>query len=314
VSALDAAERGLAMGAVGYLTKPVTRRDLTRVIEALVPKMALGPARLLVVEDDAVAADSVMRMLESEKLEARCVSSAAAALAALKHDRFGCMILDLSLPDMNGLDLLRALRDEPVAEVPRSSSTRRARSAGRDDGARGLRRGRRAQGRIVRRRLLDEVRLFVRRLNEGPRARRPPTAELPLVDGRFEGRRVLVVDDDMRTVYALSATLRAKGIDVIVADTGKAALEVLDRRPDVEVVLMDIMMPEMDGYEAMRRVRADGRFGALPIIALTAKAMKGDAEKCVEAGASHYLPKPIDADRLLSLLATCFPREPETGA
>jgi CheY-like chemotaxis protein len=110
----------------------------------------------------------------------------------------------------------------------------------------------------------------------------------------------------MRTVYALSATLRAKGVDVVVADTGKQALETLDGRPDVDVVLMDIMMPEMDGYEAMRRIRGDGRFGALPIIALTAKAMKGDEARCVEAGASHYLPKPIDPERLLALIATCL--------
>jgi CheY-like chemotaxis protein len=244
------------------------------------------------------------------------VSSAEEALAALRRERFGCMILDLSLPAMTGLDLLQALREEGVAGgggpkvvVYTARALSRAETMALEAYAEAvvLKDGSSVE------RLLDEVRLFVRRLNEAATlgAGQARTAELPPVDGRFEGRRVLVVDDDMRTVYALTATLRAKGIDVVVADTGKAALETLDRRPDLEAVLMDIMMPEMDGYEAMRRIRADGRFDALPIIALTAKAMKGDAERCVEAGASHYLPKPIDADRLLSLLATCLPREPE---
>jgi CheY-like chemotaxis protein/signal transduction histidine kinase len=314
ISALDGAERGLALGAVGYLTKPVTRRDLLDVIETLVPKGATRSARFLVVEDDTATANSVLRLLETEGLEAVRVSSAEEALAALRRERFGCMILDLSLPAMTGLDLLQALRDEGIAGGPKvvvytARALSRAETMALEAYAEAvvLKDGSSAE------RLLDEVRLFVRRLNEAATvgAGQARTAELPPIDVRFEGRRVLVVDDDMRTVYALTATLRAKGIDVVVADTGKAALETLDRRPDLEAVLMDIMMPEMDGYEAMRRIRADGRFGALPIIALTAKAMKGDAERCVEAGASHYLPKPIDADRLLSLLATCLPREPE---
>ena len=301
-----------AMGAVGYLSqKPVTRHDLLQAIEALVPKAITRSARFLVVEDDAVTASSVVRLLEAEHLEAYRVSSAEEALAAIRLERFGCMILDLSLPEMTGLDLLQALRDEGIVGVPKvvvytARALSRAETMALEAYAEAvvLKDGSSAE------RLLDEVRLFVRRLHDGSGAPRARAPELPPVDVRFEGRRILVVDDDMRTVYALSATLRAKGFEVVVADTGKAALETLDRRPDVEAVLMDIMMPEMDGYEAMRRIRADDRFSAMPIIALTAKAMKGDAEKCVEAGASHYLPKPIDADRLLTLLASCLPRVP----
>jgi CheY-like chemotaxis protein len=151
-------------------------------------------------------------------------------------------------------------------------------------------------------RLLDEVRLFVRRLKGGiaPRRHTPARGLPPNV--QLVGKRVLVVDDDMRTVYALSATLRAKGAEVLVADTGTAALAALGREERVDAVLMDVMMPEMDGYETMRRIRQELKLEQLPIIALTAKAMKGDKERCLEVGASDYLPKPIDPERLLALL------------
>jgi CheY-like chemotaxis protein len=149
--------------------------------------------------------------------------------------------------------------------------------------------------------LIDEIRVFARSLQEGLSPRRRGRGLHP-ADFQLTGRKVLVVDDDMRTVYALSAMLRGKGSEVRVADTGKAALALLQESPDVDAVLMDIMMPEMDGYEAMRRIRADGRFAKLPIVALTAKAMKGDEDKCMAAGADAYLSKPIDADRLLATL------------
>jgi CheY-like chemotaxis protein len=148
-------------------------------------------------------------------------------------------------------------------------------------------------------RVLDEVRLFARRLKDGSPAKAKLASE-PML--RLDGLKVLLVDDDMRTVYALSALLRAKGAEVRVADTGRAAISELDQHADTEIVLMDIMMPEMDGYEAMRHIRNDPRFDALPIVALTAKAMKGDREKCLEAGATDYLPKPIDPERLITLL------------
>ena len=306
VSALDASERGLAMGAVGYLTKPVTRRDLLEVIESLVPSATGRSARFLVVEDDSLTADSVLRMLEAEHLDAACVQSGEQALALLARESFGCMILDLSLPGMNGLDLLHALRDEIGADAPKvvvytARALSRAETVALEAYAEAvvLKDGSSVE------RLLDEVRLFVRRFQARANGSlRGP--ERLAGDLKFGGQKVLVVDDDMRTVYALSATLRAKGLEVVVADTGKAALGILDSRPDLDVVLMDIMMPEMDGYEAMRRIRADGRFATLPIIALTAKAMKGDEQKCLEAGASHYLPKPIDGDRLLRLIARCL--------
>jgi CheY-like chemotaxis protein len=315
VSALDGAERGLALGAVGYLRKPVSRQDLLDVIEALVPRGTARPARVLVVEDDALTASSVLRMLEAEALEAKRVSTAEQALEMLREERFACMILDLSLPEMSGLDLLRALRDASIPDPPRVV-VYTARSLSRVET---VMIEAYAEAVVVKdgssvERLLDEVKLFVRRFDgarAGSRVFAPPTA---VPEARFEGCKVLLADDDMRTVFALSATLRAKGIDVVIAENGKVAVEVLDAQPDVAVVLMDIMMPEMDGYEAMRRIRADGRFVALPIVALTAKAMKGDEERCVEAGATYYLPKPVDAGRLMSLLHTCLTRPEETAS
>jgi CheY-like chemotaxis protein len=151
-------------------------------------------------------------------------------------------------------------------------------------------------------RLIDEVRLFARRFRDGIPSRRRLAALAHPNDVDLKGRKILVVDDDMRTVYALSAMLRGKGAEVVAADTGHAALEVLAAQPDVQLVLMDMMMPEMDGYEAMRRLRGEDRFRTLPVIALTAKAMKGDREQCLQAGANDYMSKPIDPDRLMAML------------
>jgi CheY-like chemotaxis protein len=151
-------------------------------------------------------------------------------------------------------------------------------------------------------RLLDEVRFFVRRLQRGPSPTRPANDSLSSIPLRLDGRKLLLVDDDMRNLYALSALLRAKGAEVLIADNGRAALDQLALRPDVELVLMDMMMPEMDGYEAIQRIRRDERFTRLPIVALTAKAMKGDREKCLEIGATDYLAKPVDAKRLAALM------------
>ncbi|HKP61270.1 MAG TPA: response regulator [Polyangiales bacterium] len=298
VSALEAGERGMALGAVGYLTKPVSRRDLLRVLQALAPRKSA--ARVLIVEDDSLQADSLARRLEGEEFEVEHVTRASDALAALQKKRFHCLVLDLGLPDMDGLDLLHTLPDRCGNEMP-SIVVHTARALTKAEAQRleaytdavVLKDGQGAD------RLLDEVRLFARRIREGAPSKPRFHGEALL---RLDGVKLLLVDDDMRTVYALSALLRAKGADVWVADTGRSALVELDAHPNVEIVLMDIMMPEMDGYEAMRHIRKDPRFRLLPIVALTAKAMQGDREKCLEAGATDYLPKPIDPERLVALL------------
>jgi CheY-like chemotaxis protein len=302
ISAVDGVERGMAMGAMGYLTKPATVSDLVRVVESLAPKSTERPCRILVVEEASLG-DSVVRQLTAENLDARRVSSAAEALEAVSKERFACVILDLSLPDMDGLELLRSLEEKCGAEMPavvvytaRALSKIEAQRLEAYAEAVVLKEGLSVE------RVVDEVRLFVRRLKEGLGPRRASASFAGSKGVRLEGRKVLVADDDMRTVYALSATLRAKGAEVFVADTGRAALSTLGEHPEIEAVLMDIMMPEMDGYEAIRRIRQDGRFRDLPVIALTAKAMKDDRDKCLQIGASDYLTKPIDPERLLSML------------
>jgi len=304
VSAVNGAARGLALGAVGYLTKPASRTDILRVVDSLVRRRSDGEGRVLVVEDDALTGDSVSKRLADENLHVRRAMDARQALEALEAERFGCMVLDLSLPDMDGLELLERLRARHGANMPsvliytaRALTRAETRALEAHAEAVVLKDGVSAE------RLVEEVRLFTRRLQE--KRGGGPSAPLRFRPGALNltGKRVLIVDDDMRTVYALSATLRAKGAEVLVADTGRAALDVLEQRSDVEAVLMDIMMPEMDGLEAMRRIRKQARFGALPIVALTAKVMKGDVDSCLAAGATDYLPKPIDGDRLLAMLS-----------
>ncbi len=305
VSALEGAERGMAMGAIGYLTKPAARSDLVRVVELL--GAAAHESPILVVEDSLEPTKSVFERLKAEGIWARRATSASQAVEWLAQERFSCMVLDLGLPDLDGLEFLQSLQELRGAETP-PVLVYSARAMSKSE----LQRLEAYAESVVLKegpaleRLLAEIRLFAQRFKDRLPTRRSlaPTTSSPNLD--LKGRRILVVDDDMRTAYALSALLCAKGGEVFVADTGRAALSTLDEHPEVELVLMDIMMPEMDGYEAMRRMREDPRYASLPIVALTAKAMKTDRSKCIEAGANDYLAKPIDADRLFALLQVHF--------
>jgi CheY-like chemotaxis protein/signal transduction histidine kinase len=314
VSALDAPERGLALGAIGYLTKPASRQDLTRMVEALIPRAAARSCRVLLIEDDALLSDSVLSLLREDGFEARRATSAAEALAILAQERFQCLILDLGLPDMDGLDLLQKLVEQGT-EMP-SVVVYTGRALSKAELARihaytasvVLKEGPAVE------RLIDELRLFARRLKDGKPARHSASPS-PFVPAQaLGGRKILIADDDMRAVYAMSALLRAKGVEPLVADTGKVALELLSAHPEIEAVLMDIMMPEMDGYEAMRRIRQDPRFAKLPVFALTAKAMKIDQQKCLEAGATGYVAKPVDAELLFSMLQSTLAHGARHGA
>ena len=313
ISGVDAPERALALGAVGYLTKPVTRDELTAVVRTLARPAGAGDSSVLVVEDDPAGAESVVALLRAEGLRAEHVGSAAEALSSLEKSRFACVILDLGLPDMDGLGLLQTLKDRNDIGRP-AVVVHTGRALTREETNRieaysevvVLKDGNSAE------RLIDEVRLFVQHLSpESPR--RTLVAEPPLPDVSLTGFKILIADDDMRTVYALSALLRGKGADVVVAETGREALDVLAKEASIACVLMDVMMPEMDGYEAMRRLRSGG-FPNLPVLALTARAMRGERERCLEAGANDYLAKPVEPARLLALLGQYLGISKKSGA
>jgi CheY-like chemotaxis protein/signal transduction histidine kinase len=301
VSGVDAPERGLALGAVGYLVKPASHVELAGVVRTLVPLKELSK-EILIVEDDAVQGDTLRAVLVRAGFAARHVASAAAALAVLGEGGVGCMILDLGLPDMDGLSLLAELRLRPEITSPRvvihtgrSLTRREARELAHYSEAVVLKDGHSEE------RLLEELRLFVSHVKG--QGGTPALNDVPVrSDVSLRGIKLLLAEDDMRTVYSLSALLRSRGAELVTAETGQEALDALERHRDIRGVLMDVMMPEMDGYEAMRRLRRDVRFAKLPVIALTAKAMKGERERCLDAGASDYLPKPIDGEKLLSAL------------
>lgn len=315
MSAVDGAERGLALGAVGYLTKPATRAQLADMVRTLSPAPPAHSGRVLVVEDDKATSESVLRLLDAENLDPKHVTSAEAALDALEHERFDCMILDLGLSDADGLELLQTLEARSLANKP-PVIVYTARALTKDE-------ARRVQAYVdtvvlkdgnSEQRLLDEVRLFIRHLNDGgarPSALVP--SEASGVNISLKGRTILIADDDMRTVYALSALLHGKGAEVLVAETGREALDLLAKHADVHGVLMDVMMPEMDGYTAMRHLRQIPHLRSLPVIALTAKAMVGERERCMEAGANDYLAKPVDGERLLSTLDSWLKRGSSDG-
>ena len=305
VSGVNSPDRGLALGAVGYLMKPASHAELAQAVRALTPITEGGARRILIVEDSAVEGDSLCDLLRHEDFDARRVGSAREALDALEKSTYGCMILDLGLPDMDGLAVLETLRARGPSGAPRvivhtgrALNKREVQQLEAYAEAVVLKEGNSTA------RLLEEIRLFVShvkdRLSTHSRSQIPPAPSSP--DVSFSGKTLLLAEDDMRTVYALSALLASKGARVIVADTGREVLKLLEAHPTVSAVLMDIMMPEMDGYEATRLLRQDPRFRKLPVIALTAKAMKGERERCLQAGASDYLTKPIDSDKLLTTL------------
>ncbi len=307
MSATDSSLRGLGMGAVGYLTKPVSREQIEGAFERIRHFGAASVRRLLLIEDDAGARKSVKLMLGDIDAEIVEEDSGEGALARLRRgEKFDCMILDLGLPGISGLNLLEQCTRENLLVPPVVVYSGRDLS---DQDTLSLKeytdsvviKGARSPERLV-----DEVTLFLHSVHSALPAVQQKALHSASAAGSAEdglaGRSVLVVDDDMRNAFALSKVLRAKGFKVLMAQDGQKALSQLNDTPEVDAVLMDIMMPGMDGYTAIREIRKQGRFKALPVIALTAKAMIGDREKCIEAGASDYLSKPIDIDALLDML------------
>ena len=303
VSAQDGSVDALRMGAIGFLAKPVTREALGEVLNQI-ESAQTGQRRVLVLEDDAAAQSAIRSLLENDQTRIETESSGEQALRRLASETFDCIVLDLKLDDIDGLEFLKRLRaSESRQHPPVIIYTGRDLTRDEHRELTAMAESVVIKGAESPERLLDEVTLFVHALNERlPAQQRQVLERLHDGPGVFEGKRLLVVDDDLRNTFALSGTLKKKGFEVHIADNGQMALEKLDQLGSVDLILMDIMMPVMDGYEAMARIRADSTQADLPIIALTAKAMPEDRRKCLEAGASDYLAKPIDMDRLLSMI------------
>jgi CheY-like chemotaxis protein len=300
VSARDRDPALLALGVVDFLQKPLTPDALHDLLDALAGASGQMPNRLLVVEDDDLTCKALEKALASQPVSLHFVHTGAAALEALEQGGFDGMLLDLGLPDMSGRALLETMAERGL-QLPVIVHTGKELDETEYLALRAHTDNIVLKGGEGSRRLLDEVALFLHGLQTRvarPAVRHPPAEG----DAVLAGRKVLLVDDDVRNAFALNKVLRKQGLNVVIANDGQLALDKLAEHPDIELVMMDIMMPVMDGYEAIRRIRADDRFKHLPVIALTAKAMAEDRDKCLAAGADDYLAKPIDLDKLLSLL------------
>jgi CheY-like chemotaxis protein len=305
----------LASGAVGYLFKPVSRDTLVHMLEGLEARMDQRLRRVLVVEDDPRQAEAIHLLLASRDVETVDVQSAADCLARLGEETFDCMVLDLNLPDMSGLDLLERLsHDESVGFPPVIVYTGRELSEEEEMRLRRYSKSIIVKGAKSPERLLDEVTLFLHQVvSELPDEKQQLLARALGRDAALEGRQILVVEDDIRNIYALTSVLEPHGVQVRIARNGIEALNELARTADsdgsaIDLVLMDVMMPEMDGLTCTREIRMQAQWQNLPIIALTAKAMERDHRECLEAGANDYLSKPLDVDKLLSLVRVWMPR------
>jgi CheY-like chemotaxis protein len=305
VSADDQRQRGLKMGAFGYLQKPTSAEQMDSALGDLAGFVATPSKNLLVVEDDEGARQSIMALIGSHSdVKTTAVGSGKDALAALRDGDFRCMVLDLGLPDMTGFELLQKIkktngfRDLPIIVYTGKDLTKKEETQLK----------RLAETVIIKdvkspQRLLDETSLFLHLADSDlSDTQKRMLAELHQTTPLLAGARVLVIDDDVRNIFAVTSALERHHANVVFAENGKDGLAILDKTPDIDVVLTDIMMPGMDGYEVMQRIRAQERWKNLPIIAITAKAMRADREKCIQAGASDYIAKPVDMDQLLSLL------------
>ncbi|MDQ3555623.1 MAG: response regulator, partial [Gemmatimonadota bacterium] len=304
ISAEDKRQRGLRSGAVSYLEKPVSREAVEDAFERISTFIDQRVRKLLVVEDDAAQRQSIIELIGDEDVEITAVETSDQALEALRTAHFDCMVLDLGLAGTSGFDLLESVKTtEEFRELPIIIYTGKDLSGPEETQLR-----RYAETIIVKdvkspERLLDETALFLHRVeSELPDEKRQILEQLHGSDNVFADKEVLVVDDDVRNIFSLTSVLEGHGMRVHFAENGREALTALGEHPDTDLVLMDVMMPEMDGYETTRAIRELPEFRQLPIIALTAKAMKGDREKCIDAGASDYITKPVDTEQLLSLM------------
>jgi HAMP domain-containing protein/CheY-like chemotaxis protein/signal transduction histidine kinase len=310
ISMMEEAQRGMRLGAIAYLPKPVEREALDSAFSTIHGFIDRKVRNLLVVEDDDLERKSIVELIGNGDVKTTAVATGADALAALESQNFDCLVLDLGLSDMTGFELLERMKASPaLSQIPVIVYTGKDLTKKQETELRRL-----AKTIIIKDvkspdRLLDETALFLHRVESNlPADKRRMLEQLHLHDPALSGRKALIVDDDIRNIFALTSVLEQHDMEVLYAENGKDGLRMIEEAGDIDVVLMDVMMPEMDGYEAMRRIRDTRSCRTLPIIALTAKAMKGDREKCIEAGASDYITKPVDTEQLLSLLRVWLSR------
>jgi CheY-like chemotaxis protein/GAF domain-containing protein len=295
---------GLELGAVEFVKKPVSDKKLQQVFSSLCDQTDKLFKKVLIIEDNKGQQDALQALFGQNGIQPLKAFTGAEALELLSTNDVDVIILDLSLPDVSGMDLLKNIKTNPkYISIPLIIYT--GKELSREDNALLLQYSNTVVSKKARsnERLLDEVSLFIRKVNQ------PLQNEMPNVSSRvidygeeLKGKKVLLADDDMRNIFALEKVMESVEMKVVVANDGKDALDKLEQNPDIDIVLMDIMMPVMDGYEAIRKIRAHKKFRNIPVIALTAKAMKGDRDKCIDAGASDYLAKPVDTQKLLSLM------------
>jgi CheY-like chemotaxis protein len=287
----------------------VTEEALTETFDNMLGFADRRTKNLLVIEDDLTQLNAMVNLISSGEVAITAVRSGKEALDALQGTRFDCIVVDLGLPDVGGdqlIEQIRAQRDN--ARTPVIVYTGRELTRQEESKLSKLSEAVIVKDAMSPERLLDETRFFLHQVEARLPAAKRTTEIPPLGTASLEGRKVLVVDDDSRNIFALAAALEGHHLRVVSAESGKDGIERLKAEPDIDIVLMDIMMPEMDGYETIRRIRSNAQFKDLPIIALTAKAMKGDRESCIAAGASEYISKPVDIDQLISLLRAWLSR------
>ena len=315
VSGHDYEQAALSLGAVGYLLKPVQREQLVEAFRQFESRLTDKPRRVLIVEDDTTQRESLRLLLGSNEVETIGAESVAECLACLRERTFDCMVLDITLPDASGFSLLETLsREEHFAFPPVIVYTGRDLSAEEEHRLRKYSHSIIIKGAKSPERLVDEVTLFLHQVVTALPAEQQRLLEKARKrNAVLEDRRVLIVEDDVRNIFALSAVLEPHGAKIEIARNGRECLTALEQSKDetkrrIDLVLMDIMMPEMDGLTAMRAIREQPEWRKLPIIALTAKAMKNDQEQALAAGANDYMAKPLDVDQLLSLVRVWMPR------
>jgi CheY-like chemotaxis protein len=303
-------QHGFARGAYSFLTKPSSKEDLQQAFTRIRDYLGRPQKRLLIVEDNSAEQMSIRELLHHDDIEIETVGTGAECLEKLREDAVDCVVLDLRLPDMSGFDVLKAIGADPrLSDIPVVVFTGRELTPEEDAQLHAMARSVVVKGVESPERLLDETSLFLHRVVEKlPPQKQRMLERLRDSDEKLVGRTVLLVDDDARNVFALSSVLERRGMRVLTATTGNEAIQLIETNPDIAIVLMDIMMPGMDGYQAMEIISSKPEHRRLPIIALTAKALKGDREKCLEAGASDYLAKPVNTEQLLSALRSWLHR------